>query len=1734
MPPKAAAGGRSSIAHSTSTKDATSFQPSGGNIKTTPDHEDLQEATAPSIPPSGGEDSTGLLLSDRVDTEFQDQQFAASGTHAQDGAPLSTLPTRGGSLYQQSADSVDFSPSGIKNSDFNRPQNISNQEHHPRTSTLHAQTPVQSARLVRPARNVTPHEVPIAADGVPGDFPPAVKAFTRVIPGAADQRPLHPWQATKPLQTTLTTPASERQNISSTQAHPPLRRPIKTSPHLSDQERVSLAAERAFLAQGFYSAQEQEAIRRSHAIEPEARSQDTDGGNGVRTRQGYKPNRFVKADTDEDLISEDESDEDDDESVALGSDTNSQEALEERYAREDIVANAFKKQSTFAISSSETLEPIVLVRRTGRSRYMEMLLNSFIFYTVILDPTAEDVCLFLKLIKLLPQECLYEIYSNMARSILIRSKELYLFLFKVIKTYLPAQGPHFNYIHLKNKKKKEKETSSKPAEPKAEDEPGRRAKPTVVKPVLRSIEDIHDITFRFLNLFKLYEHEHKKSKYDHDSLFGCLTPDQQATMCDMTNNTIASIEALDTEGQLDLFRGLFGLKSSAAVIDELSQLEFQGDGLSPASWATFKTRFQKVLNLAPAKVRPLENELARRFVYACPIKMLKADVQSKKPKTLACAMDTILATLNDPGFLRSYAAKTSKTTSTNRHDKESQFLREVQTRDQGRPNPGGAARPFQPKALDGTARPFQHKARDVQPAQPYSGLKESTPAYAPAQGPPRQNSGFQQSGFQQSTVPRIRKPIVPCERCKRTDGHDKNACISKHDLEGNKLQPLEPDVYAKNKERYFILKEQIKAGVLDDDSDTSDEELRRQDWFEDNVYEDDDEDVDCVCDDFDFSCDSDIGDIIVDSVPAPSLLDSGDVESNPGPLSRKAVRQFAEQKRIYSLRQHSNFEMLAWLLLQKVVFAHTAEHHDSQEPLFSAAVVLSMTITAVVVMIFARRPSPINEECIISSTSVSTPIYVTLTFFVFVATVSYSILLQLQPDPGVSCFWALHITLCFVLAARLVGIEPNPGPDTADASSPYWMIIFTLCVAAVSIAWGADILRIAGQRTKIFQPVYNQKRFTIKGIVQKKSFFDIPQRFSSSTSVSKASSACVRCEKADGHDASCCISKHDVRGNRLQSLDPAVYAENKRRHYRFKFPSRKERTYNVHRVVSAPVVHSEIIQSTVTFATLFHSILSESQLRWFTFNGSIITIFGTTDADLQNNIMIYHTCLRQFFAGRAQPMQQAGGRLASGNNVGHVRAKPMSDTDSDASTSDAPPNPRLVDTEPNPGPSDHELSSSVTDSEDDVVRRAPLEDQWLSRNQTIFPIHPPPFVQNGDSNFHWIQSFPGITFWSHMFLQSLPAPLRNSYVFIADDVKVTGITVKECDRNVSNLQRFYRHFLMHCARFIPPYPGFIEFAPPVHKRRRRAERIAPIPRLVGIELNPGPCALNHLVVPPPPRLVCVEPNPGPQPLVTLESSKHRPPSRAALPSQLSDDTFAPRPRQSAVAEWDLSQVMQRQSNGIASNEPPCVFVSPVIAEFDVSAVLLGTMPPLLETNDYSSSDDSEIAAVIPNHDDDSSVTSDPDLYDIVNVIDPLPDLLSPPKFIGFLCPPNSASPPPDKSATICAVDSMCLGQYSIISGELVHSLRLPTTPFQRVSRTATGATVHCSALASFWIMVRVNKQWQIIPCQALVWERTSQPFLLCNTWALSTGFIDMVQPNATRCDIFGLACFTIDWETVIV
>jgi hypothetical protein len=641
------------------------------------------------------------------------------------------------------------------------------------------------------------------------------------------------------------------------------------------QSKAEIAAAHDILAAAGktrYDAEERKAIKTSKRVGFEPRSEDS--ASQDRTMDGYgRENGFVCSDDSDTLLSD--SDEDDDTSCWIGSDAESIEGDGDAQIREDTVALVLSKYGTFAISAKAS-GPLVLVRRTGKSRYIEILLDNWMRDTTTVH--VEDVDAFIKILKFQPQEAIQEIYMHLVCAIRRRSVQLYRCLYECIVRCLPKQ---LRFIKSSHKKYK-----TAPAAAAAVQK--RKPKPTVAKPNVQNIHDIIYVCGTFATHYARYVYDHEQSDYDHCSLFACLTPDQQSTLSRLSSRSLEDIEALDTESQLDIFRRLFGTKSSGACIAEIAGLKFVGNALDPAAWAIFHVAFHDLLNKTPRDVRPPEAELAKRLVYACPMLLLRADVQARRPLTLRAAFDTIMERLNDAGFLRSAAQQAQG--------------------GNGQPRPTPPIYSNRGELLQGERRGQQagrQEQRYVDPSTPRTAsswrqttLPTTLTPMARTAAPP--------------TAPLQRKPYPPCSRCKKSD-HPEEACISKHDVDNVRLAPLPDDVYGRHKAAYFKLKELAKAAVVDEPSPrTSDEET-----FDEYEYE---EECDCVCvtDTLEnailpiqspaANCGCLTCTHVAAYVPSAPLVG---VEPNPGPIARRERNKLAAAKLLQLGRVQPKFEMTA-------------------------------------------------------------------------------------------------------------------------------------------------------------------------------------------------------------------------------------------------------------------------------------------------------------------------------------------------------------------------------------------------------------------------------------------------------------------------------------------------------------------------------------------------------------------------------------------------------------------------------------------------------------------------------------------------------------------------------------------------------------------------------------------------------------------------------------------------------
>lgn len=394
----------------------------------------------------------------------------------------------------------------------------------------------------------------VATEPTPSRFPVPPQ-----IQNLSIQGPLHPWNQPQshntPWQQQLRA-STFRPTAQAAKTFNSLKTPVQTGPlvvapatyqHAAtpaldahaqpDRSRLSLSfrkkqtaqrdkdalreQEQHRLARGHFDKQERKELLNADDIGAEARSQDTDPGR-AKTRHGY--DREGCASTTDDELRSSSEEEDDTESCVMGSDASSTEADDEPTLRQQVVDHVLKKYPILCAPSSLQIAPIVLNRETGRTDYMVLLLNTWLRPDA--SVTASQAMLFLKLMKLLPQEAQREVFANLVRSIKKRSEDIFLFLFHSVRHYLPEAIPAFKAIIKKNKKVDEKSKSKTSgattgtASPKDSDK--KKPKPTVPKPTLKNIEDIATVTFQFFNEYSRYQHDHEASGYHYSSLFGCL------------------------------------------------------------------------------------------------------------------------------------------------------------------------------------------------------------------------------------------------------------------------------------------------------------------------------------------------------------------------------------------------------------------------------------------------------------------------------------------------------------------------------------------------------------------------------------------------------------------------------------------------------------------------------------------------------------------------------------------------------------------------------------------------------------------------------------------------------------------------------------------------------------------------------------------------------------------------------------------------------------------------------------------------------------------------------------------------------------------------------------------------------------------------------------------------------------------------------------------------------------
>jgi hypothetical protein len=545
------------------------------------------------------------------------------------------------------------------------------------------------------------------------------------------------------------------------------------------------------------------------------------------------------------------------------------------------------------------VDAIAIKRRTRHSAILELILSVWLNNdSGLVD--VEHVAEFLRLLRQHQLECAKSVYFVLCKRIRPVSFALFKFLYFCITRYLPAHKStlldayrdvmtKLNLLPSPNGKHSpflSSASSKTAATPSIE----WKGKPITRPPSIANITDIATAVGKFYDEFRAYKREHTATNCHSRTVFQCLSCEQQASFSAMCMTDEATLDAMDDAAFFELWKTHFGLRSSAAVLQAVRALQFVGDPLIPASWTDFHRTFAVTVAQAPAPLVPPLKTLAKFFVMACPDAFLRNDVLSNEPASVPEALQLVIGRLNDSGFLRSALAHART-----RHAERAP-QHQVQGQPQGLPPPlrkfggngGGPAGggPAVPSARP--AGPQDQRPRDNPRPPPTSELRPSAP---------------------QTIGPRpVRAAAeIVCKRCRKA-GHSENSCISKHDVDGQKLERQDPETYAKRKDQARLeASTRVKVQAVCDDSDSDTEDLGDVADELANValvHDDGKDDLDGI-----FSV---FVEDIADYVPAPPLLRCGDVESNPGPFAvTRPPRKRSARRRCAPRMAPLNLEMTA-------------------------------------------------------------------------------------------------------------------------------------------------------------------------------------------------------------------------------------------------------------------------------------------------------------------------------------------------------------------------------------------------------------------------------------------------------------------------------------------------------------------------------------------------------------------------------------------------------------------------------------------------------------------------------------------------------------------------------------------------------------------------------------------------------------------------------------------------------
>lgn len=558
--------------------------------------------------------------------------------------------------------------------------------------------------------------------------------------------------------------------------------------------------------------EERIAIRSSVAVGPEARSPEQ--ATGPLDKNGYQKSHFLAPDdAEEDPFSSDDTSTDDDSCTELeDGDVDSDEDDNEVERRLEAIHAAYERTlercptgELFKLScSGQALaamrETDVHIKRpTSRSHIVELILNNWLRCNLG-NVKEEHVSEFLKQLRIIPAEYAISVYYVLTKRIYPLSKSFFKFLFRCVDNYLPEQrrliGRAYRRRDCTDEDDAAAASSAKPA--------ATARKPTTKPPSIADIADIVDAVGRFYNDYRAYDRDH--AGFPHKSVFDCFTPSQAATFSAQSRVRESVLAAMAPEPFMEVWRATFGLRSSAAVLAAIKRVQFRGNILDPAVWSTYHQNFTAVLHQAPKPKFPLKI-VAETFIKNCRNSFLQEDILAYEPSDHDVALQMVLDRINDSGFLQSEA------------------LRDTFSRD----------RPDQPRygiTQKGMIASTFHGGRGD--GKPNDKLNRHLPQNGDKQPRPSEQPSGNKAPSSPAAAP-SRAALDKCSRCGRS-GHTIDACICKHDADGNKLDRPDDATYAKRKANATALatarmkavhailssEEEDEAAEVFENSDTSD------------------------------------------------------------------------------------------------------------------------------------------------------------------------------------------------------------------------------------------------------------------------------------------------------------------------------------------------------------------------------------------------------------------------------------------------------------------------------------------------------------------------------------------------------------------------------------------------------------------------------------------------------------------------------------------------------------------------------------------------------------------------------------------------------------------------------------------------------------------------------------------------------------------------------------------------